>query len=496
MPLALFCHCLEQAKCSLRRSTVRIKRSCVGSVALLCAISLAITTGCASYKPQPLVPSEELERLRSVRLDSIRIEYVKSGHNAESLSFNPLDGLDEAELASIALTINPALKAKRLAIGEARAMLVSAGLLPNPDIGAFVRRGIGGATTTAFGFDALFGVLRPDERPAKRAVAKAQIEIARAKIVTEELRLVSQIRHSRIAVLSAEQEVRLLEQELTIRDSAVTLVKQQRELGEATEMVLVLAELDRTSVQRQVRDAHSTAERERRALNALLGIQPTIDVKLLGSGSDLVFTIVDDLSDDAIDNRLLSSRIELREREANYQLAEQELRLAIAKQFPRLGFGPSYEKENDGSEGLGLGASFEIPFFDRNQGDIEAKFATRDRKRAEYVSTLHELRAKAFDARARLRRARTVIELLQSDVLPLVQRGETLFESALRARELSIFEWMTVRSRAIQARRDLLNALALYADAAVDLDEATGVPFVTVLTETTGTETTADTISR
>jgi cobalt-zinc-cadmium efflux system outer membrane protein len=181
---------------------------------------------------------------------------------------------------------------------------------------------------------------------------------------------------------------------------------------------------------------------------------------------------------------LLAGRVELRTREAEYRLAEQELRLAVAKQYPKISLGPTYEKDIEGSQGLGLGASVELPLFDRNQGDIAARLALRDRRRAEYVATLHELRARAFDARARLRLARTEIELQQTEVLPLVQRAETLFESALRARELSIFEWLTARTRAIQARKDLLDALTRYADAAVELDAATGAPFVTVMNET------------
>jgi outer membrane protein TolC len=450
------------------------------SLALACGL---LGTSCASYAARALVPADELALLRAADLRDLRIEYARPGSPADPgpRAFNAEDGLDEAELAAIALTINPGLRAKRAEVGEAQALLVSAGLLPNPELGAFVRSGVGGSSGTAVGLDALFGLLRPDERPAKRAVAESQEELVRAEIAVEELRLVSMVRRARIAVLSAEQALRLLGQELAVRTDAVALVRQQRELGEATEMALALVELDRTTVERGVRDARAATERERRDLNALLGVPPSLELDLAGSGGDLVFTIVEDPSDAQIDARLISDSPELRAGAADYRRAEAELRLAVSMQYPGLKLGPTYEKDIEGSEGLGLGASIELPLFDRNQGEIAAKGALRERRRAEYVATLHELRARAFDARAEVRRARAEVELEQRDVLPLVQRTEALFEGALRARELSIFEWLAARSRAIQARRDLLDALTRYAGAVVDLDTAMGTPFVAVV---------------
>jgi outer membrane protein, heavy metal efflux system len=444
--------------------------------------------GCASYTPRPLEPAAELARLAACDPASLRIEYARPGAAPDSAParFDARDGLDEAELAALALTLNPGLRARRAGIGEAQALLVSAGLLPNPDLGAFVRSGVGGSSGTALGLDAMFALLRPDERPARRALAESQVELARAEIAAEELRLVAEVRRARIGVLSAEQALRLCEQELGLRSDALALVRQQRDLGEATELALALVELDRTAIERSVREARAATERERRALAALLGVPPTFVLELAGSGGDLVFTIAEDPSDERIDARLVADAPELRARAADYREAEAELRLAVALQYPSLALGPTYEKDIEGSQGLGLGATIELPLFDRNQGGIAAKTALRERKRAEYVAALHALRARAFDARAEVRRAREEVELEQREVLPLVQRTEALFEGALRARELSILEWLAARGRAIEARRDLLGALTRYASAVVELDSAMGSPLVVVLAEAPG----------
>lgn len=451
---------------------------------------VVLPLACASYEARPLVPEQELASLQDVRLDRLRVDYatMESIPECERRRVDPLDGFDEAELAAIAISLNPTLRARRAEIGEAQALLVSAGLLPNPDVGAFFRPGIDGASGTSVGLDLLFELLRPGERSARRALADAEVELARAEVAAEESRLVSQVRRARIQVLSAAQSARLLQQELRLRDEAVELVQRQRALGEVNELALAVVELDRTSLQRESRSADARVAGERAELNALLGLPPTLDVALVGNGADLAFTIAPDVPDEELDRRLLTGATALVARRAAYGRAENGLRLAVAGQYPRIAIGPSYEKDVEGSQSLGLGLSIQLPIFDRGQGPIAEKLAERERARAQYAATLHELRAQAYLARSAQRSARAEVEAQQVDVLPLVARTEALFEGALRAREVSVFDWLNARSRAIQARRDLLDALARYATACVDLDAATGTPLVAVLAEIPGAE--------
>ena len=451
----------------------------VASLRTAAVIALvAALAACATYQPKALVPEDELASLRQTPpLGELHIEHLQPGEVAPpDLAFDPSDGLDEAELVAVALTVNPELRAKRLELGETSALLVSAGLWPNPELDAFVRPGIDGTGSTAFGLDLLFALLRPDERPARRAAAEARVATTRAEIVAEELQVASDVRRARIKLLAAGQATRLLEQELVLRDEAVSLVHRQRELGEATEIDVLLVELDRTGVQRELRDSRASLERERRALNQSVGVPPTYQLPLTSLGKPLEFALYDDLSEDEVDRRLLAARFDLQARASSYEQAEQELRLAIARQFPGVSLGPSFEKDVEGSKGLGLGGSFEIPLFDRNQGEIALKTAARERARAEYTALLHELRAHAFEARASLIRAREEVEVEQRDVVPLIERTEALFEGALRARELTVFEWITARGRALEARGNLIDALVRYTNAVVDLESATGMP--------------------
>jgi len=444
----------------------------LAGIAGLCALP-----ACATYAPAPLVPEDELAHLRATQLPSLRIERAAPGaaEEARDLGFNPADGLDEAELVAVALTLNPELRAQRLQLGEARALLVSAGLWPDPVLGFSVRPGIDGASSVGYGGELLFTLLAPDEQPARVALGEAQVEVALAELTAAEWRLVGDVRRARLAVLASDQVVRMLQQEADLAAEVLALVHHQKVLGETSDLAVALVELEQAGATRRLRDGLAAADDAARALGELAGLPPGAALPLTESGRQLTFTLVDDPDDDELDRRVLAGNPVLRVRAAAYEAAEQELRLAVARQWPRLGVGPAYEHDVEGAESFGLGVDLSLPLWDRNQGEIAGRTAARDRSRAEYAAALHAARAHAFATRAELRRARAEVELQENEVAPLVARTEALFEGALRAGELSSVEWLTARGRSVEARRGLVDALLRYARAATELDAVTGM---------------------
>lgn len=434
--------------------------------------------GCAKYTPAPLDPGRELADLRGRSVSGFVVERAAPGQQREAAPtpFDSSDGLDEAEVVAVALTLNPALRARRLEMGEARSLLIAAGIWPNPEVGLAWRGGIAGASGSAVEADALFELLRLGERPVRKEAAQARIEEVRADIVAEEYRTVAEVRSQRWTLLAAHQWMKLLEEEAALRERALQLVRQRRQVGEGTELDVSLSELELAEIRRDLRKAQGQLEAQRGQLNRLLGLPPEYALRLTESTRPLTITVYEDLADGELDRRLLQGRFELRSKEAAYARAEKELKLAILRQYPRLRLGPAFERELEGDQSLGLGLSLELPLFDRNQGQIAQCLADRDRLRAEYQALLHRLRADAFAARAALRRARLEVETQQKEILPLIERNQALFEGAFRAGELNIMEWITAQQRAVRARREHLEALVEYGAALVQLEAATGLP--------------------
>jgi len=432
--------------------------------------------GCVAYEPLPLDPEVERLALAGRSLDGFVVQHERPGAGTEQTPgpFDLSDGLNEKELVAVALTLNPDLQARRLQIGEAQALLITAGLWPNPVLSANWRPGISGASGTTMDADLLVDLLKFWERSARQDAASAKIRETAAEIVAEEWRVVAEVRVQRLAVLSLEQSKALLDEEVALREGVSDLVKRRRALGEGTELDVSAADLELAELKRDRRRAEGDLESARRELDRLLGLPPNYPLRLTESGKPITITVFDDLEDQELERRFMAGRFELRAKEAAYERAEHELQLAVTGQYPRLNLGPSFNREPEGAKYLGIGLSLEIPLFNRNQGEIAAKESERKRLRAEYAALLHRIKASAYEALARSRRARAEIEVEEKEILPLVQRSRQLYEGAFRTKELGILDWVTVQRRALQARRSYLEALVGYRASIIQLESAIG----------------------
>jgi len=442
-------------------------------------VAALAAASCVSYEARPLDPAAELLALKRRDVADVVVEHARPGEElgrAATAEFDPSDGLDERELVAVALTLNPDLGARRLEIGAARALLVEASLWPNPQLGVAWRPGIGGAAGHTLDVDLLLALLRPGGRAARADAATARVEEARAEIVAAEWALVRDVRVRRLDVFARERDVALLEETVELRGRALALVRRGRELGETKELDVSAAELELAEVRRDLRRAQSELETARRELNRAVGLPPDRALRLTAPAAPLAVTVFEDVEDDELDRRLLAGRFELRALESAYARAESELRAVVAKQFPDLKIGPSFSRESGGDRFLGVGAEIELPVFDRAQGAIAEKAAERERARADYVARLFDLRAQAHEARAAMRRAKIELDAQDADVMPLVKRGEELLESALRARELNVLDWVAGEERALRARQAHLESVVRYQKSVVEFEAATGWP--------------------
>jgi cobalt-zinc-cadmium efflux system outer membrane protein len=430
------------------------------------AVVLGVLPACASYEPVALEPARELAALSRL---------VPSDAFDEGASFDLSDGADERELVAVALRLNPELRATRLAVGEAQALLITAGVWPNPEIGVSWRAAAGDAAGYQLDADMLFDLLVTGERSARKDAAAARIDGARARVVAAEWDLVSRVRGQTLEVLAGERLMVVLEGELALREEFLSLVRRRQELGEGTELDVATAELERAQLQRDVRLARASVAGARRGLNLMLGLPPGYALALSGSGQPVAATVVDDLAGEELDQRLLAGRFELRALEAAYQESEHALRAAVLAQYPHLRLGPAASHEGDEGNFFGLAVGLTLPIFDHNQGEIAERRAIRETRRAEYIALLHSLRAGAHDKAAQLRAARAELEAQQATLLPSLERASRLFERAFQARDIGILDWAAARQRAMEAQKGILDATIRYRRATIELEAAIGV---------------------
>jgi len=444
---------------------------------------LTFTTlgGCATYERRPLVAADELAALNRRELpppQAIHVRMSQSDQPSES-RFDPSDGLNDAELVAVALRLNPDLIAARAAIGESEALLVTARLFPNPEFGLGYGAGVGGTPGYTADLELLFELLRWGERDARVAAAGAVIAVTRAEVLAMEYDTAALVRQRSFDVLAADQVLALLEEEVRLRTEALNLLRGRRDVGEGTSLEVSAAELELAEIQRDLRLIKIEVEQARLALNAVVGLPSTPVLQLEQQGKPLTIPFLEDMSEEQVSERILTARLDLRASEARYEVAEQELRLAISRQYPRIKIGPTFSHEGDAENYAGVGVTIELPVFDRNQGEIAEKEAARDRVRAEFISDLHRIQSEAMAALAKTRAVRNEVEIQQREVLPLLERSQSLFREALQDRELIVLDWIAAEQRALRTRRAYLDTLVDYRRALLDLEALTGFPIGT-----------------
>lgn len=446
---------------------------------IFCVLVLPLmAVGCASYQPKPMVPEDELLALRQTTLVELKIEHMLPGSGSESgeTAFDLADGLNEPELIAIALTLNPDLRAFRMQSGEAQALLIQAGLWPNPELGLGWKSGLGKTPGTSVEADVLWELFTPWERSARKDIANGRVAEVNAAIIAEEWKLVAETRRQFLAVLFQEQSLVLLGEEESLREKTLTLVKRQKEVGDGTDLDISAAELDAAEVRRDRRHVESELALARRELNRLLGLPPQYKVPLTNSGKLPQVTVYEALTDEELERRLVAGRSDLRVIELAYKIVEDQLRLAVYRQYPHLKIGPSFTRELEGTTSFGFGLALDLPLFDQNQGEIAERESLRDQTRAAYVGLLHRLKANAYGARANLQTAGLEVEAQEKEILPLIARNRELFEKAFRARDLNILDWVTAQQRALKARQGYLETLVRYQESVIELEAATGIP--------------------
>lgn len=422
--------------------------------------------GCATYEPEPLAPLALLDELEQVRVDARRDGIALVGTER---GFDPTNGLTDLEAASLALHLNPALRALRAEIGVARAQLVEAGLLPDPVIGwdamnvvaDFVTERKSSANSYVAGASVTWQVPRPDEIDALEAVAHGRLSEVRATLVRVEWELVRDVRLAFVRLAAAEAGLELVAGQVEIANSTVEYFERARAAGAATALQarLALVARDRVLADR-LRLALEEIE-ARNALLQLLGLPPTTQLVLEDPALVLDAPFVAPQPAQELVRLAVERRPDLRELAAAHEQAEGQLRLQVARQWPQVW--------------IGTGISISLPFFSRfNAPAVDAARHGRDVARDRFVTGLHAARREVHQAVAEVSRSAEQVALFRQHLMPGLEDTLRLTRVALEAGEVTPIEILAAQAQVIGVQLEYLTARERLARARVTLDTASG----------------------
>lgn len=431
------------------------------------AAALAMAS-CTSYRAEPLKPSVELRTLQERTV----VNAVPGPSEAVQTptvvgNYRPDDGLDEAELVMAALSFNPALREKRHEMSR----LDSFNLLGMVRFKSEMKVDIDKATVgLSADTDMLYTLLVPSLRHAWQDDESARREVSRAQMLAAEAQVVLDVRRAHVAVLVGEERAALSARRVTHRK---TLLDNLENDPRASQLDRALARVAWQGTLSEARlDAGALAD-ARRELNRVIGFDPAVQITLTQVGRPLQATGVREFASTDLDTQLLTGRWELRALEAAYKRAEYTYSQAVMSQYPKLKLAPAVTYDREEGASMKFGASLRLPWPEDARERIEDEAVNRNRARAVYLEKLHDLRAAAHTANARLKLALTEMTQLERSREATAQ---ALAEGASghTGGGFSLSLYLALVERCEDVDHVWLDAVQNYRFASINLDHATG----------------------
>ena len=360
-----------------------------------------------------------------------------------------LISMDDA--VRIALQYNQALRAQRLTIDQSKAGEITASLKPNPvlsnlidTIPIFSPQTIR-LSTQIYEETLSYTVERGGKREKRVAVAKDNTDVAAKTVTDNERQLRFQVVQDFISVLLAKSVLLLAQDDLANYSQQLDLNKARLTAGDLAEADYIKLSLQKLQFEQDVSSAQLSLVQAKANLRQELGYQSVAE------NYDVTGTLahnkhVVQLED--LEKQALANRPDLQAAHGGVTLANDTVALAFGNKVRDWTWGTDYTNQNFGINGVGVNLSFELPFHDRNQGEIARSQAAVKQAQETESSAQVGVLTDVVNAYYGLKTSEDVVNLFEGGYL----------DQATQSRDLSTYAYQ----RGAASILDLLDAERSY----------------------------------
>jgi outer membrane protein, heavy metal efflux system len=389
-----------------------------------------------------------------------------------------LIGLDQA--IDLALAHNHALKATRTLILQSQAQEITANLRPNPTFGADSQF-IPIFTPQDFSADELnqtqqfdIGISYLFERGRKRQrrlqAARDLTAVTRAQVADAERSLVFDVGQQFVSVLLAESTLQFAQEDLKDFQGTVDIAQAQFNAGAISEADYLKIKLQLLQFQTDVSGARLAK------VQALVGLRQLLGYDALPANYDVVGDLayrplkgnLEDMQARAIRDRpdFQAARLVVTAAQSQILLAQANAKVDVS--------GTSDFTHTAGQSSVSLFASFDLPIFNRNQGEIaRTRYALTQAQEAQQSAsdTVMSDVAGAYEA---VRSNDEIVHLYTSEYLKQAQDSRDISEYAYKRGAASLLDFLDAERSYRAAQLAYRQALASYMTALEQLKQAVG----------------------
>lgn len=326
------------------------------------------------------------------------------------------------ELFAYATVHHPLLRARAHEISAAQGELITAGLLPNPELVLDTDSPIEEDNSASMRLRVMFTIPTAGKRAKREAMAGAAIARARAALSRETETVLLLVAETANEVLYLQELAELQSQLGALADQRAEIERSRFSAGGSTFANKTEAEVDAAQLRLRRHDTLARLAAARIRLARAIGMNPPVELSVAGR---LQYVPVDDVPLDFVLARAREARPELAEAAAAVVESRHAHQLAKAEAFPDVSFGPRYgDTLANGNDELGARLDFAIPLFDRKQGEIRRSAAQTWVTSALFDDAEIRCLADVAEAHAELMALKASLDYYESEVLPLADQTE------------------------------------------------------------------------
>jgi outer membrane protein, heavy metal efflux system len=340
---------------------------------------VALSGGCAIYHGLPLPKHPDL----AGQLSQLRTR-TPAGPGAAPRTIATDGPLAIDDVGLLAVLNDPDLRAERGTLDVARATLLQESLFPNPSASVSYTPILGGTDIAPAWAASLTEDLKAIlTYHTRKKAARLQLQQVNADLLWQEWQVAQQARILALDLYWGGRSVSLAERQLQLLDREVREVRSATQSG-ILDLAALAPLLAAQASAAQTSAALNLAQLQGwQQLNGLLGLQPTVRFAI---AAPKLASLPPDL--DTLIAQLPQRRPDLVALQLGYRSSDESVRSAIIGQFPAFAAGYAWGQDTSNVRSGGPTASFDVPIFDRNQGQVAQTRATRLQLHEQYRARL------------------------------------------------------------------------------------------------------------
>ncbi len=353
------------------------------------------------------------------------------------------DGLSEDEAVAIALWNNAQFQVDLAALGFARADLIEADMLANPVFSLLFPIG---PKALEMGLDVPLDFIW--QRPRRLAAAKLDAQSLSENLIEHGLALIRNVQTTYADLWSAEEQVRLAEQNAQLQIQMAELAQAQLRAGDISELEVSNAYVDSLRATDIVKVFSEEAAVSRHQLNAMLGLISD-DARFDITPSDIAPEA--EVSIDKLLETAFAARPDLRAAELDIEAAGERMGWEKSKIYNFIAIIDAKDEGED-SLSVGPGLAIEIPIFNQNDGQIARAEAELEQAARQYEAVRQDIMLQVRQAQTRYVSAHEEFELWDSGIVPALEIAIERARKSLGAGEGSYSSVLEAQLKLVEAR--------------------------------------------